>query len=555
LFTSPASRTSGLAFLGWTLVFALAHTQAPRYFSNQHQYFVHGLARGGLGSLDRDWLANTADPTPIFTGLVAVTHRYLSDYLFHIYFAVLLGVYLYGLLGIFTYLTKGAATPLLRFSFLTGIVVVHAGIVRLMSVRLFGVDYPWFLQSGLAGQYLLGPALQPSVFGVLLVTSISAFLHDRPWWAATLAALAGVLHATYLLGAACLMLGFMFVLRREQRGKTALVIGGWALLLVLPAVVYHVVQFVPMSGEAQYILVDIRIPHHAIPARWFDAIAAAQVASMVAALFLVRRDRFFAVLAVPFVLSLLLTLVQVATGSDSLALLFPWRISALLVPVATAIILTSALRNLGEPRVSTPGPAKPGVNTPGSPRYRRAIAGGCCLLLAIAVGGGLVISIKGLAYHTNSDEEPILDFVRTNRERNDVYLIPVTVPKSDPTKKGVFSATFTPAPRASSVNFIPVDFQRFRLDTGAPIVIDYKSIPYRDVEVIEWYRRLLMVEAIYTERDRITDETRMALRDWGVTHIVTTTDRDFHWPGLEAVYADRNYKVYRVDWDAVRVVP
>ena len=43
-----------------------------------------------------------------------------------------------------------------------------AGALRLISVRVLGIDYPWYFQSGLAGQYALGPGLQPSAFGVLL---------------------------------------------------------------------------------------------------------------------------------------------------------------------------------------------------------------------------------------------------------------------------------------------------------------------------------------------------------------------------------------------------
>ena len=43
-------------FLG-TILFALAYTQAPLYYSNQNQYLLHGLATAGYGHLDGDWLA------------------------------------------------------------------------------------------------------------------------------------------------------------------------------------------------------------------------------------------------------------------------------------------------------------------------------------------------------------------------------------------------------------------------------------------------------------------------------------------------------------------
>ena len=58
-------------------VFAVAYTQSPLYFSNQNQYFVQGLADGGHGHLAADWLANTRDPTPVFSALVTVAYRTL----------------------------------------------------------------------------------------------------------------------------------------------------------------------------------------------------------------------------------------------------------------------------------------------------------------------------------------------------------------------------------------------------------------------------------------------------------------------------------------------
>jgi hypothetical protein len=77
----PTSR--GLArFLFWSLVFGVAYTQPRLYYSNQNQYFLHGLATAGLGFLKDDWLARTADPTPIFSAIVALTYRYLHESLF-----------------------------------------------------------------------------------------------------------------------------------------------------------------------------------------------------------------------------------------------------------------------------------------------------------------------------------------------------------------------------------------------------------------------------------------------------------------------------------------
>src|SRR5262249_60868936 len=125
---------------------------------------------------------------------------------------------------------------------------------------------------GLAGQYVLGFGLQPSVFGVFLLASINAFLRNRPWLAATLACLAGIMHSTYLLGAAILILAYQIILVRDRQIRKAILLGLWALLLVSPVVIYNVIAFAPTSpeifAEAQLILCHFRIPHHAQIRRW-----------------------------------------------------------------------------------------------------------------------------------------------------------------------------------------------------------------------------------------------------------------------------------------------
>src|SRR5215212_9886161 len=81
-----------LALAGAAL-FAATYCQAPLYYSNQNQYFLHGLARAGEGTLAEDWLAKTKDPTPAFSTLVEWTARLLPRPTFHVYYAVLQGIY------------------------------------------------------------------------------------------------------------------------------------------------------------------------------------------------------------------------------------------------------------------------------------------------------------------------------------------------------------------------------------------------------------------------------------------------------------------------------
>src|SRR2546430_16036943 len=82
-----------ILFLVASPLFAAAYTQAPLYYSNQNQYFLHGLAYAGEGLLAEDWLAKTRDPTPVFSALVALTVRVLPPWAFHVYYALFFGAY------------------------------------------------------------------------------------------------------------------------------------------------------------------------------------------------------------------------------------------------------------------------------------------------------------------------------------------------------------------------------------------------------------------------------------------------------------------------------
>jgi hypothetical protein len=529
------------SFVAWTILFGVAYTQPPLYYSNQNQYFLHGLAWAGYGFLDEDWLANTTDPTPVFSALVAFTFRYYSASLFYLYFVILLGIYFHSLLGIFVRLSGHTPTTLTCLGFATLILALHSGLPRWGSAQLFGVDYPWYFQAGVANQYVLGAGLQPSVFGVLLLLSVCVFLLERPFLAVTCSSLAAVMHSTYLLTAAFLTLAYLYLLCREHRIRRGMLVGLWALLIVSPVVIYNLVSFVPSSAqtftESQRLLAHFRIPHHAEVDRWLDGIACAQIGWIILAMCLVRGSRLFVILFVSFGLSLLLTLVQLATKNDALALLFPWRSSVVLVPLATAIVCTRLINGVAArlPELSVLG--------------RYAIKGLLGVALVAFVVGGAVINYLDLGYRTDPHEMGLLEHIRKHKAQGEVYLLPVEIPKLTAGKRGAVSLNFTPPPRRTTqAQVISVDLQRFRLFTGAPVYIDFKSIPYKDVELLEWHQRLLWNQQCYAPNadGNLRPVTFEYIRR-GITHMVLTSDRkapDF--APLELCYEDAYYKLYRV---------
>src|SRR5437763_16874913 len=88
-------------------------------------------------------------------------------------------------------------------------------------------------------------------------------------------------------------------------------------------------------------------------------------------------------------------------------------------------------------------------------------------------------------------------FVMRMKEPGDVYFLPVQVPDLLKWTRGSLSSDFKPVPdKRSDKRVIPYDFQRFRLHTEAPLFVDFKSVPYKDVEVLAWRDRLRVAHAV-----------------------------------------------------------
>ena len=532
--------------VGWfvlaSLIFSLAYTQAPLYYSNQHQYFLHGLAQGGKGMLAEDWLANTKDPTPVFTALVVGTYRYLHPWLFYLYYALLMGAYLCASGGVAVGHERGKATLLQKATLATVILLIHSALIRYFSVYWFGKDYPWFLQAGLAGQYVLGDMFQPSTFGVLLIVAIYFFGKDKPLVAATLSAAAGVVHPTYLLGGA-LTIAFLLSLAWDRRWQMAMLVGMWSLLLVSPILYYSGSAFLAATGEnfaeAQNILVHMRIPHHAIPRLWADEISFLQRAWMIVGIILAWRTRLFLPMLVPFLLSSELTFVQIVTDNDALALLFPWRITVFLMPVATAVIFGRVILWIGAAlpeKATVPNWLGYGINA---------------IVVGLLVGAGVWIMVNGLGYQSGDEELAMMRYVRDHAEPGQVYLIPAPVPALEKNVRGARASTFVPlSQKRGNRKLIPINLQQFRLFTGVPIYVDFKAIPYFTGEVLEWRERLQTNTKLFDaikQGKAACDELMPELKDRGITHVVTTAQHPIDCAGMQQVYGDEFYLVYRVE--------
>jgi len=503
-----------IGFLAWSFVFAVIYGQSPLYTSNQNSKFLHGLARAGFGYLSNDWLANTVDPLPIFSGLVFVTARvFPAGTPFYLYYALLMGVYLIAILGIMDVVFDISRDKTHKIIFLTLFLVLHSAALRFLLSGVAGIPDPFLLEGGVAGQRLLGQVFQPGTFGVFLILSICLFLRRQPYLSLASLAVAVYFHSVYLLPGAFLVLAYMWMTFREQRSVIqAVKLGAIGLILVSPTLIYTNSIFSPSSSDLTFkvneILVHFRNPHHADLSAWWDWIAAIKVSIVMVALFIIRRTRLFPIIGIVTLGSILLTIIQLITGSNWLALIYPWRASIVLVPLSSSVILAYVVTKFID------------VSKAHSSKYARWAGIVSFILLTGLMVAGIARFQLEITRQQDASSRPMMDFIRDHKSPADTYLI-------------------------------PTEMEEFRLATGAPIVITFKSVPYLDTDVLEWYDRVRKARNFY--RDHIEEVNCDLLRQfqemYAVTHVVLDEDLlllSCPQLGLE-LYRDEHYAVYRIE--------
>jgi len=506
--------TKVIGFLAWSFVFAVIYGQSPLYTSNQNSKFLHGLARAGIGYLSNDWLANTIDPLPFFSGLVFITARvFPAGTPFYLYYALLMGVYLIAILGIMNVIFDISWDKTRKLVFLTLFLILHSAALRFLLSSVAGVADPFLLEGGVAGQRLLGQVFQPGTFGVFLVLSIYLFLRSQPYWSLASLAVAVHLHSVYLLPGALLVLAYMWMTFREQRSVIqALKLGAIGLILVSPTLIYTNSIFRPSSSylifQVNEILVHFRNPHHADVSAWWDWIAAIKVAIVMVALFIVRRTRLFPIIGIVALGSALLTAIQLITDSNWLALIYPWRASIVLVPLSSSVLLTYIVTKFVD------------VSRARSFKSRQWTSIATFILLTGLIIAGLARFQLETIRQKDDNSRLMMDYIRDHKSPTDTYLV-------------------------------PTEMEEFRLATGAPIYITFKSVPYLDTDVLEWYDRVRKARFFY--RDRVEEVNCDLLRQfhegYAVTHVVLDEDlllMSCPQLGME-LYRDKHYAVFRIE--------
>jgi len=484
------------------LLFAALYPQAPLYTDNQNTKFLHGAASAGWGQLGADWTANTLDPLPVFTALVEAVYRWLPTGTFHALFAILVAVYAWAVIGI------------IRRVHPAGLEGSTAWIFAALFVFLHFTPLNDELLDGVAKQYILDHYIQPCVLGVFVLLAIRLMLDNRNLPAALCLAVAVLFHPGAYLMTAGLILIVMFWLALQQKTpflRAAVPVIVFAALLA-PLGIYQAYAFAPTSPETWRQAIDIlsnqRIPHHTKVDSWLDAGNVARLAVLVWVCWLLRGSRpLFAVMATLTGFVLVSTVVLLIVPDAAATFSTPWRVTAVLMPIAMVILihrLSLALAAWCQRRELS---------------YART-RGAALAVIVVLSAFAVFQTLNGQKEYDAEKSSGVIRHARDTAGEGQLYLVPPRKP----------------------------DFDHFRLESGVPILANWKSHPYLDVEVIEWYGRILAADRLYKAKDAASrnQAARQLIDQYGITHLVVQNRVTLDLPGLVEVHTDPHYRVYKV---------
>jgi hypothetical protein len=165
-----------------------------------------------------------------------------------------------------------------------------------------------------------------------------------------------------------------------------------------------------------------------------------------------------------------------------MALLFPWRISVILVPVSVILLIGWIIDRFS--------------SWIGIDKLKGAFAFPVCLAILTAI---LYMSVLGLSTTIgkirHNQAVPVSRYVRDTAHKDDVYLV-------------------------------PINWEWFRLQSGVPIFVDSKSHPYKDADVIEWHNRMTIARAFYQSREtkEAGENLNGILSCYRISHIIVETN-------------------------------
>lgn len=519
MFTSKYSKSYLLLLILSLLLIFFTQKFKPIPFNNQNEYYLHAYVDTHPEYLQNDWFVTTEPKHIAFSALIEFFYN-LNIIEAGSYFmqTVLTVIYYSSLLVFIQFFLKKIGETRSEFiykyvntiSILTLIAIIIARNSKIIGAILeptplfswWGLFWNMF---GLADQWLAsGSYFQASEFGILMLLAIAVVLWERWYLAAVLLAISVNFSFTYSIHAGILVVIFAGWLAAKKQYRKAF----WSLfifgMLVLPVTLYSATLLGdPLASAANEIWAVHAFPEHTLPSIfWHNGNAIKLVTIFIGfAICLYLRLYLLALIqgiGLGYVVGGLIFVSL--TNSHTIAILFPWRASVYLVPLASTIIATAVFAILI--MICSPILSK----YPDKIKYTQILLWALLILEIFSfvdwqVNQAAEIDSRIVMYGEIAEA--------TNPE--DIILLPV-----DP--KGFFADA--------------------RMVMRRPIYVDRKTVPILGTEVMEWWERVQFARSFYEQP--VAQQLELC-QEAGIDYFVTVeTTETVPTPLIET----EEYKVY-----------
>ena len=222
-------------------------------------------------------------------------------------------------------------------------------------------------------------------------------------------------------------------------------------------------------------------------------------------IFLFRKDQIGKILLISFGVIAAVVLLILATGSKSLALMFPWRLSVATVPICFSLLLGWIAVNYVDDEKG---------------RWLNFTN----LLFALTIL---------FLFSTYTNLTRYFGYLDNNSHYLKEHIVLNTPP--------------------DSVFVIPSDFSDFRMDATRAVFVDFKSHPYEPAKLVEWRKRMELLEEFENSPEsRCELLTRISnYRSWQYliadTNKIAELNCEFLEKKITIVEDRRNWVVYQLE--------
>lgn len=318
------------------------------FTGNQQAYFLWAADMAGYGNFQADPLLAQADPFPLFSLLAASVFSVLPLGFFHVIYWLLNAVYSFALFGVADAMTGIYLRFRTTFVFTILFLFLHsAEIWGTFFNALTGFDLRWIWDSGLAEQGVLRGYLQPSAFGVFMLLGV--YHATKKNWKMTAIGfgIASVFHANYLIMCwAGLVMVLAYLATRKTLDRQKLMMAGAYFLATAPYAVYILLNFLPDKETGTAVLANISGNPHLDLSTWINLKTGLQLGVFTISVIFLRKTKIGKWMIGVLLVSLVFSVIAFALPTLPLLSLNPWRVTVILFPMATALLLGLIVQSL-----------------------------------------------------------------------------------------------------------------------------------------------------------------------------------------------------------------